>query len=642
MTDLNDLLVTSPDLNKERLEALKRLFPDLFINEGKLNPVELRRLFEDEATTDKEHYAFTWKGKGKAKRHAFTPSRASLTYDPGRSVNPDKADGNLIIEGENLEVLKLLTSAYREQVKCIYIDPPYNTGGDFIYPDNYTKSRKEYWEENGTFQDGVKLDTNTEASGRYHSDWLSMVYSRLLVARQLLRDDGAIFVSIDDHEVHNLRKLLDEVFGEENFIAQLPWKGRGGGADDHNLLENHEYVILYAKDAFNFVTGRKIKTGETFPKYDEHKKRNYKTQLLRKWGSNSRREDRPNLYYPIKTYSGIELYPTLPDGSDGCWRWSQERMQYALNNKDIDFVQRDDGSWEAYEKIYEPQEGEVRTKLYSAWLQDELSEELSDIISTNDPRNTAYGTKVLKNLFEGKSYFDYPKPPELIKVLTKICNLNGNDIVLDFFAGSGTTAQAVMELNKEDGENRQFLLVQLPEAIDEKKEAYKAGYRTISQITIERNKRVIEGYGDDPQPLDTGFKVYKLTKSYFPRAEFQPDPDKSNEENVELLKKYIAEKEASFHMAFEQDKVFDEVLLKNGFKLDYKLTKQEEFEKNTVYLAEESDRKAYVCLDTTIANETIDFFKTHKDIMFICLERALDTTRKWNLNHTLGERLKAL
>jgi adenine-specific DNA-methyltransferase len=199
-----------------------------------------------------------------------------------------------------------------------------------------------------------------------------------------------------------------------------------------------------------------------------------------------------------------------------------------------------------------------------------------------------------------------------------------------------------MQLNQEDGGNRRFILVQLPEAIDAKHEAYKAGYRTISQITIERNKRVIEGYGDNPQPLDTGFKVYRLTKSHFPRAEFQPDPDKTNEENVELLKQYINEKEASFQITFDQDDVLDEVLLKHGFKLNYKLTKQEGFGSNTVYLVEEGDRKAYICLDTNISNETVDFFKTTKDVTFICLERALDTTKKWNLNHNLGERLKAL
>ncbi len=221
--DLNQHLVTSPDLNQEQLETLKELFPDLFTDEGELDPAALHQLVSGEVT-GREQYAFTWRGKARSKRHAFTPSRAALTYDPERSVNPDKADGNMIIEGENLEVLKLLVSAYREKIKCIYIDPPYNTGGDFIYSDNYTRDRKEYWEENGTYKDGVKMDTNPETSGRYHSDWLSMIYSRLLIARQLLRDDGVIYTSIDDNEVHNLRKIMDEVFGEENFVSSVIWQ----------------------------------------------------------------------------------------------------------------------------------------------------------------------------------------------------------------------------------------------------------------------------------------------------------------------------------------------------------------------------------------------------------------------------------
>lgn len=256
--------------------------------------------------------------------------------------------------------------------------------------------------------------------------------------------------------------------------------------------------------------------------------------------------------------------------------------------------------------------------------------------------NLKHYPKAFKKIF-ADPVFKNPKPVPFLKDLLSYSTLtDAKDIVLDFFAGSGTTAHAVMELNNEDGGNRQYILVQLPEALDEKSEAYKAGYRTISQITIERNKRVIQGYGNDPRSLDMGFKVYRLTKSHFPRAEFQPDADKSNEENVALLKQYIVEKEASFQMAFEQDQVFDEVLLKHGFKLDYKLTKQKEFGKNAVYLVEESDRKAYICLDTSIAVETIDYFKAHTNTMFICLERALDTTKKWNLNHTLGERLKAL
>jgi adenine-specific DNA-methyltransferase len=639
MTDLNDLLVTSPDLNKERLETLKRLFPDLFTNEGKLNPVELRRLFEDEATTDKEHYAFTWKGKGKAKRHAFTPSRASLTYDPERSVNPDKANGNLIIEGENLEVLKLLTSAYREKIKCIYIDPPYNTGGDFIYPDNYTQSRKEYWEENGAYKDGVKLDTNTEAGGRYHSDWLSMMYSRLLIARQLLRDDGVIFISIDDNEVHNLCKIMDDVFGEEGFVALITamTNPRGRTLDRH-LAKTHEYIAVYAKNPESNAVSQIPKSEKAKAAYNgSDEKGDYRLLELRNRNPVFNRQNRPNLFYPIYVDPNtnnvslvkddiftVEVLPVNSRGEDGCWTWGTTKVKRHIDLLVGKLVNT--GAWRIYRKDY-LKGTSLTTKAKSTWLESKINHE--------------YGKELLGEIF-GKTPFDFPKSIHLIKACLQLGADDPNAIVLDFFAGSGTTAHATMDLNQEDGGNRQFILIQLPEAIDKGHEAYKAGYRTISQITIERNKRVIEGYGDDPQPLDTGFKVYRLTKSHFPRAEFQPDPDKSNEENIELLKKYIAEKEASFHMAFEQGQVFDEVLLKNGFKLDYKLTKQEEFEKNMVYMVEEGDRKAYVCLDTTIANETIDFFKTHKDTMFICLERALDTTKKWNLSHTLGERLKAL
>jgi adenine-specific DNA-methyltransferase len=637
MTDLNDLLVTSPDLNKERLETLKRLFPDLFTNEEKLNPAELKRLFEDEATTDREQYIFTWRGKGKAKKHAFTPSRAALTYDPERSVNPDKADGNMIIEGENLEVLKLLTSAYREQVKYIYIDPPYNTGGDFIYPDNYTKSRKEYWEENGTYKNGVKLDTNPESSGRYHSDWLSMMYSRLLVARQLLKGEGLIFVSIDDKEVHNLRKVMDDIFGKENFLALCTWRGMHtvrNSSKDFN--QNTEFVIVFAKDKAT-LQGTDRRTWLRIPKdkegsysYDDNdEKGSYKLDPLHA----------RNFYTPFKhTFSNGVVWEAprgrYPAYAPDTLKDKEEKKEIAFPGENL-----------------RKKSGEVvvfsgNEPMMKRYLKDVLEGIPPDTLLPNEEVGFSKdGTAELEKVF-GVKVFDQPKPTSLLKYLLKIkrvCDdVSDKELVLDFFAGSGATADAVMALNREDEGNRRYILIQLPEAIDEGHEAYKAGYRTISQITIERNKRVIQGYGDDSQPLDTGFKVYSLTKSHFPRAEFQPDPDKSNEENIELLKKYITEKEASFHMAFEQDKVFDEVLLKHGFKLDYKLTKQEEFEKNTVYMVEEGDRKAYICLDTIIADETIDFFKTHKDKMFICLERALDTTKKWNLNHTLGERLKAL
>jgi adenine-specific DNA-methyltransferase len=519
-----------------------------------------------------------------------------------------------------LEVLKLLTSAYREQVKCIYIDPPYNTGGDFIYPDNYTKSRKEYWEENGTFQDGVKLDTNTEASGRYHSDWLSMMYSRLLIARQLLKDDGVIFVSIDDNEVHNLSKVMDDVFGEENFLQCLIWKKRSAPPNDKIVGAVHEYILAYAKDQNTTRLYRRIRGEKNLARYknpDNHPKGKWAPDNLMANIKGGRYV--ASLYFPIMNpETGEEHYPS----SGGNWRFNKEKIQGLLDNKEI----------------YFGEDGKGRPKL-KRFLKD-VREGLPYSTIWDFVDYTTGGSREIQDILGNVNIFDTPKPTSLIIELLKMSTSEG-DIVLDFFAGSGTTGHAAIKLKSELGERR-FILIQLPEKIDQSHGAYKDGYKTISDITIERNKRVIEGYGDDPQPIDTGFKVYRLTKSHFPRAEFQPDPDKSNEENIELLKRYIAEKEASFHMAFEQDKVFDEVLLKNGFRLDYKLTKQEEFEKNTVYLAEERDRKAYICLDTTIANETVDFFKTHKDTMFICLERALDTTKKWNLNHNLGERLKAI
>jgi adenine-specific DNA-methyltransferase len=249
---LKDLMLQTPDLNAERIAKLKELFPDLFNGEGQLDEDELRQLIDPQSARGNERYEFRWFGKSQAKRDAFTPGRATLVFDEGRSVNPQAA-GNLIIEGENLEVLKLLLRAYREEIKCIYIDPPYNTGKDFIYSDNYTEARKPYWEQTGVTESGVRVDTNADTHGRFHSNWMNMMYSRLLVARQLLKPDGVIFISIDDNEVHNLRRLCDEVFGEENFInlvtvATKVAAGASGGGADKRLKKNVELLLMYAKN----------------------------------------------------------------------------------------------------------------------------------------------------------------------------------------------------------------------------------------------------------------------------------------------------------------------------------------------------------------------------------------------------------
>src|SRR5680860_222485 len=235
--------IQSHDWNKERLQRLKQLMPDLFTSEGKLNPDELKKVVDPESVNETERYEFRWFGKSKAKREAFTPTDATLVYDEERSVNPDNSE-NLIIEGENLQVLKLLSNSYREQVKCIYIDPPYNTGNDFVYSDNFNQDRKEYWEDAGMTEEGYKVDTNTETDGRFHSNWLNMMYSRLLIARQLLKEDGVIFISIDDNEVHHLRKLCDEVFGEDNFLGKVSrLTGTPTGQGTKGLVSELDYVI---------------------------------------------------------------------------------------------------------------------------------------------------------------------------------------------------------------------------------------------------------------------------------------------------------------------------------------------------------------------------------------------------------------
>lgn len=374
MTDLNNLLVTSPDLNEERLETLKNLFPDLFTDEGKLNLIELKRLLEEEASTDKEQYTFTWRGKGRAKKHAFTPSRAALTYDPERSVNPDKANGNMIIEGENLEVLKLLISAYREQVKCIYIDPPYNKDADVIYKDNYALDQRAYWEQNGSYQNGVKMDTNTETSGRYHSDWVSMMYSRLLVARQLLQEDGVVFVSIDDHESHNLRKVMDEVFGEENFIADIVVVNNLKGRSDKRYVATaHERLLMYVKSEEFEESGLSMPE-DTLEEYSfEDEVGKYRLLGLRKRGGADTRAKRPNMYFPLYVdpeigdvstekdeKHSVTVLPFKSDGSDGAWRWGfstvERRIEWLIGKP----LANDETEFRIYEKDYLETDGEIR------------------------------------------------------------------------------------------------------------------------------------------------------------------------------------------------------------------------------------------------------------------------------------------
>ncbi len=652
-TFLNDLLPLTPDVRAERLSELKRLFPDLFTNEGRINPDELRQLIEPNEVHETERYEFKWYGKAASKREAFTPTTATLVYDESRSVNPDKADGNMIIEGENLESLKLLLNAYREQVKCIYIDPPYNTGEDFIYRDNYRKDRGEYWNEIGASEDGIKLESNPESSGKFHSDWLSMMQARLIVAHALLKRDGVIFVSIDDKEVHNLRRILDLIFGDSNFIAQVVWEGAFKN-DARQIGTNHEYVLAYAKERDSLPREWGLRKEGVEPVLREAAR--LQKEFAGNWDEASAamaawflankakplfanrrfrfidargayKEDDPtapggrkfDLYNP-KTK---ELIPLRPNRG---WAFDQETFNQYVDEGRISFITSTSVMKRTY--FHETEKITPQSVVYQPARS--ASERLVRLLDAN--------------------IFEFPKDEFVLQKFVEMAS-DPDSIIIDFFAGSGSTAHAVLNENLRDGGSRKFILVQIPEQTPDGSPARSSGYKTISSITIERVKRVIQGYGDNPQPIsDAGFKVYRLQKSNFPRCEFKPDPAVDDAENVATLRRYIEEKEAAFFLTLDADgeqAVFDEVLLKNGFQLHYTRTRREDFTNNTVYEVRDPRRSALVCLawNENIHDATIKRLRELSDNgehpFFICLERSLSTTTKWNLKHFLGNHFNA-
>jgi adenine-specific DNA-methyltransferase len=665
--------IQTPDLLQEQLARLKVEFPDLFTNEGQLNPAELLRLTGQQG---REYFDFQWWGKSAAKRKAFAPTTAALRYDEARSVNPDKAEGNAIIEGENLEVLKLLLCAYRGQVKCIYIDPPYNTGNDFVYKDNFAEGQQAYWEQTGVTQDGVKMSTNTKSDGRFHSNWLNMIYPRLLVARQLLREDGVVFVSIDDNEVTHLRKVMDEVFGEGNFVTCIVWE-KTRKNDARFFSNGHEYMLLYAKNLEHLkelgVLWRDVKpgapeiiaewrvikarVGETNFEAQQDTLRSWYQQLPKthpskklsryksvdKWGP--WRDD--NLSWPGEdgenyeqlTHPVTKQFCKIPEGG---WRYDPKEMQRRIDAGLIEF--RKDHTNPPVRKTHLlpiPEEADGLEEPEGD-SEDDSAQPAMKVLGTYLYRQAQVSVKRLKAILGSKA-FNNPKDHEVLTQYIRYVMANDQSgIVLDFFGGSGSTAHAVLEMNLADKGNRKFVLVQIPEVTDAKSIANKNGFKKISEITIQRVKRVIQGYGDTPQPIDVGFKVFTLEKTAFPRADFAPDPSADEAEQLAALKAFIADKEASLFNALDAQSVRDEVLLKCGFQLDVQLTNIAEVNANQLYRAcdqQTPPREAIVCFDGNLDTTTIEWLCLQKGQRVIVLEAALDTTRKWNLHHQLGDGL---
>ena len=616
METYKDHITMSPDLNEERLETLRNLFPDWFTQEGHLDINEVKKAVNPDSVDETERYEFRWFGKSKAKRNAFTPTRATLHYDEDRSVNADKTE-NIIIEGENLEVLKILLAGYRNKVKCIYIDPPYNTGEDFLYNDDFSENKQAYWERTEQSEDGIVLDTNSDASGRFHSNWLDMMYSRLLVARNLLRSDGVIFISIDEHEIHHLRKLCDEIFGVENFLSILSRRTKtgGGSASSYFAIEN-DFVIVYAKEVASLPN--------MFIPFDKAYLKRYAYE-----------DEKGKYFWDTMERSCTATTPYLieaPDGTmlKGNWFRSEKRFLEDKKTGEIRFVHKDNGEWSVQFKQRMAEGKKLRTLLNENEFKS----------SQDDMEKLGLG-----------DIFPFPKPVFFLKHILR-AGTEEDTIVLDFFAGSGTTGQAVVELNAEDGGSRKYILVQVPQQTDENSNARRAGYKTISEITIARNKAVTEKIRksyegklitpEDQQQLDQlGFKVFTLSKSSFPRVDFAPDPTKNEEENLELFNKYIAEKEQQLNLSFNNDELITEILIKRGFMLTYKLERQENFADNEVYLASDGTKTAYICVDNILADATVDYFMEHTDTRFICIERALDSTKKFNLKKKMGDKFYA-
>lgn len=616
MESYNDHIIQSPDLNSERLTKLRQMFPDWFTQEGQLDINEVKKAVNPDSVDETERYEFRWFGKSKAKRNAFMPTRAALHYDEERSVNADKTE-NVIIEGENLDVLKILLNGYRNRIKVIYIDPPYNTGEDFLYNDDFSEGRQAYWERTELLEDGISLDTNTDASGRFHSNWLDMMYSRLLVARNLLRLDGVIFISIDEHEIHHLRKVCDEVFGSENFLSILSrrTKAGGGSASKYFAIEN-DFVVVYAKEVSSLPN--------IFIPFDPSYLKRYAFE-----------DEKGKYFWDTMERSCTATKPYLieaPDGTmlAGNWFRSEKRFLEDKENGEIRFVHKDNGEWSVQFKQRLADGKKLRTLLN----ENEFKSSQSDMERLG-----------LEDIFP------FPKPVFFIKHILR-AGSETDSIVLDFFGGSGTTGQAVTELNTEDNGTRKYILVQVPQSTDENSNARRAGFKKISDITIARNKavydKVTSSYDgrlitpEDQQQLDQlGFKVFTLSKSSFPRTDFAPDPEKTEEENLELFQEYVAAKEQQLSLGFDEHELITEILISRGFMLTYKLTPQTSFTENTVYLASDGIKEAYICVDNSLADSTVDYFMEHSDKKFICIERALDSTKKFNLKNRMQDKFFA-
>jgi len=622
MSRMQKVATRSPDLIADQIERLREIFPEAF-SEGSVDWERLRATLGEIVDERQERYSFIWAGKQDAIRSLQVPSRAALVPCPEESVNWDTTQ-HLFIEGENLEVLKLLYKAYFGRVKMIYIDPPYNTGNDFVYPDNYADPLDTYLRLTGQKDsEGNLLTSNPQTSGRYHSAWLSMMYPRLFLARQLLREDGVIFVSIDDNEVHNLRMLMNEVFGEESFICTFIWKRRQqvDSRAKTGVSVDHEYMAVYGRGEAR-LRGRE-KDPSRYSNPDDDPRGPWSSDNLVGLAT---REQRPNLHYDLVNPETGQAYPC----SEAGWRYGRETMARLIADSRI---------------IWPPEPtGRPRLKRY----QNELVDEFTGLSTVLNTVYNTQGTRELKELFDGKEVMDFPKPVEYVKIpVGQGMASDGHEIVLDFFAGSCPLAHAVLELNRADGGNRRYVAVQLPEPTPEGSPARELGLASIADIGKERIRRVIkklqEANGGQQSleqrelPEDLGFRVFKLAESSFrqwaPPSESAPEP----------LATQMGMFEDPLVDNWTPEPVIHEVALKEaGFGLNCRIERVPEMAGNTVWRVSDPDKEQTfrICLDQELDLGALRALNLTRDDLFICRDVALDDEAAANL--ALQCRLKTI
>lgn len=587
---MDKLKMHTPNKADENFKKLAALFPNAVTETIDENGEVVRAIDKDVLMQEisctvvegsEERYQFTWPDKKKSVLLANAPINKTLRPCREESVNFDTTE-NLYIEGDNLEVLKLLQETYLGKIKMIYIDPPYNTGNDFVYEDDFAQSAEEYMANSGQYDDeGNRLVKNVDTNGRFHTDWLNMIYPRLKVAKDLLSDDGAIFISINDQEVSNMKKICDEIFGCDNFIASLIWQQRkGGGNDSHYIAVDHEYILIYSKNICNLSNRWYVsQTEEYLKRYKEVE------------------PDGRRFYWDTLVRNGLQspivITLTAPDGTKITInsQKSEETVLKGLRDGTVRFTKTTNG-WSLHHKVY-MKEGQVLRS-----------------ILTEYGNNRSSGQE-LTNLF-GKTVFDYSKPSTLLKLLCQL-NTNNIDIVLDFFSGSATTAHAVMKLNAEDGGNRKFIMVQLPEETDEKSEAYKVGYKNICEIGGERIRRAAKKIAEEnPNArFDGGFRVLKCDSSNMKDVYYSPADFDMN--LLDMMADNIKEDRTPEDLLFQ-------VMLDLGVELSSKIEETTIAGKKVFDVA---DGFLIACFDKDVTDETIKAIAQKQPYYFVMRDSSL-------------------